>query len=71
MIELAVDASRPQDSDNSTKENFVTPAHLLLGILEETKESPPPGGVAAYILHGELEIDLEQLEEQLRATMGK
>ena len=72
VIELAVDASRPQDSDNSNEEeNFVTPAHLLLGILEETKESPPPRGVAAYILCGELDVDLEQLEAQLRVAMEK
>ena len=71
VIELAIDEGLPPNSNRATEENFVTPAHLLLGILEETKEAPSPGGVAAYILRGELGIDLNQLEVQLRAAMER
>lgn len=41
----------------------IEPEHLLLGILDEAKES---GGLATYILREELGLDLTQLEQQLR-----
>lgn len=48
----------------------ISPEHLLLGILEEFKEVPPPGGVATYILREELGVDLVYIEKQLRAAIG-
>ncbi|MBE9064710.1 MerR family transcriptional regulator [cf. Phormidesmis sp. LEGE 11477] len=60
VIEIA------QDEAREVGESRIAPKHLLLGILEEYKECPPPGGVATYILQEELGVNLQQLEQQLR-----
>ena len=65
VIELALEEAKQQEKSQ------LSPEHLLLGILAEYKEVPPPGGVATYVLKEELGIDLQQLEQQLRKGMPK
>ena len=62
VIELAL------DEEKQTGRSRISPELLLLGILAEYRESPPPGGVASYILREELGVDLQQLEQQIRAN---
>ncbi|MBE9067036.1 MerR family transcriptional regulator [Leptolyngbya cf. ectocarpi LEGE 11479] len=59
VIELALDEAKEMGQP------YIEPEHLLLGILDEAKES---GGLATYILKEELGLDLSQLEQQLRLT---
>ncbi|ESA32898.1 family transcriptional regulator [Leptolyngbya sp. Heron Island J] len=63
VIELALDEAK-----GIGHHTHIEPEHLLLGILDEHKES---GGLATYILQEELSLDLSQLEQQLRATMSQ
>ncbi len=63
VIELALDEAK------QVGKSRISPEHLLLGILAEYKEVPPPGGVATYILREELGIDLNQIEQQIRAVI--
>lgn len=58
VIELALDEAKAVGLAH------IEPEHLLLGILDEHKES---GGLATHILQEELGLDLSQLEQQLRA----
>lgn len=60
VIELALDEAKDMERSQ------IEPEHLLLGILDEQKES---GGLATYILKEELGLDLSKLEQQLRVTM--
>ena len=62
MIELALEEAREMG------QLHIEPEHLLLGILDEAKES---GGLATYILKEELGLDLAQLEQQLRMAMSQ
>jgi len=62
VIELALEEAQQQG------ESAIAPTHLLLGILDEAKES---GGLATYILKEELGIDLDQVEQQLRVTISQ
>ncbi|MEO1447570.1 MAG: Clp protease N-terminal domain-containing protein, partial [Cyanobacteria bacterium J06635_11] len=64
VIELALEEAKQQDASQ------ISPDHLLLGILAEYKEVPPPGGVATYVLTEEIGIDLQQLEQALREVMA-
>ena len=51
----------------------VDSTHLLLGILQETKEVEATGqtvGIAVRVLRDRLGIDLAQLEQQLRSAMS-
>lgn len=63
VIELAVEEAQ------QVGESRITPSHVLLGMLKEYDEVPPPGGVATYILGTELSISLEPLEVQLRQAI--
>mgnify|MGYP001793404021 CR=1 FL=1 len=63
VIELALEEAKQQ------KQSQITPTYFLLGILAEYKEVPPPGGVATYILREEFNVDLQALEQQLRAAI--
>ncbi|MGD1855570.1 MAG: MerR family transcriptional regulator [Leptolyngbyaceae cyanobacterium] len=63
VIELALDEAKQQETSK------IAPEYLLLAMLEEHKEAPAPGGVATYILRAELNIDLQHLEQQLRAAL--
>ncbi|MGB3294752.1 MAG: MerR family transcriptional regulator [Phormidesmis sp.] len=60
VIEIALDEAK------QVGRSRISPELFLLGILEERKECPPPGGVANYILQEELGVDLQQLEQQIR-----
>ena len=60
VIELAIDEAKAGGRSQ------ISPAHLLLGILAEHKECPPPGGVAARLLAEALNVDLQTLEQRLR-----
>lgn len=62
VIELALDEAKEMGRSR------IEPEHLLLGILDENKES---GGLATYILKEEFGLDLSQLEQQLRATLSQ
>jgi len=62
VIELALGEAK------EAKKSFIDPEHLLLGILDEARDS---GGLATYILDKELGIDLAQLEQQLREAMSR
>ncbi|MGB3137179.1 MAG: MerR family transcriptional regulator [Nodosilinea sp.] len=57
VIELALEEAQQQG------ESAIAPAHLLLGILDEAKDS---GGLATYILSTELGVELAQVEQRLR-----
>ena len=63
VIEIALEEAKQQEKSR------ISPEHLLLAILEEYKEVPPPSGVATYILREELGVDLGQLEQVLRSAM--
>ncbi|MEL6136483.1 MAG: MerR family transcriptional regulator [Cyanobacteria bacterium J06628_6] len=64
VVELAL-----KEAEQLGQPRQIAPEHLLLAMLEEYKVSPPPGGVAAYILKEELDIDLSMLEQQLRSAI--
>lgn len=61
VIELALEQAKQKGKSQ------IDPAHLLLGILEEAKES---GGLATHILKEELGIDLTNLEQRLEAAIA-
>ncbi|MGD1896645.1 MAG: MerR family transcriptional regulator [Phormidesmis sp.] len=63
VIELALDEAKEK------AESKIAPEHLLLAMIEEYKEAPAPGGVATYILREEFNVDLQQLERQLRTAV--
>lgn len=65
VIELALEESK------AVGRSRIAPEHLLIGILEEYKECPPPGGVAARLLKEALSVDLQQLEQRLRAMASQ
>lgn len=62
VIELALDEAK------EVGQSCIEPEHLLLGILDENKES---GGLATYILKEELGLDLSQFEQRLRLTTSQ
>ena len=62
VIELALDEA------NAMGLSRIEPEHLLLGMLDEQKES---GGLATHILKEELGLDLSQFEQQLRTLMSQ
>ncbi|MEL6552790.1 MAG: MerR family transcriptional regulator [Cyanobacteria bacterium J06621_11] len=64
VIEIAIDEA------NAVEKSQISPEHLLLGILEEQKECPPPGGVAARLLKEALNLDLQQLEQRIRVEIS-
>ncbi len=64
VIELALEEAAQQGQTRQ-----IAPEHLMLGILKEYQTSPPPGGVATYVLKEELGVDLDMLEQQLRAAI--
>lgn len=61
VIELALGEAQDQGLA------AIAPVHLLLGILDEAKES---GGLATYILNVELGVDLTSLEQQVRLALA-
>ncbi|MDB9528779.1 MerR family transcriptional regulator [Oscillatoria sp. CS-180] len=62
VIELALERAK------ATERSQITPEDLLLGILDEAKES---GGLATYILKEELNVDLAQLEQQVEFAIAR
>ena len=62
VIELALERVKEQG------QSHVAPEYLLLGILDEAKES---GGLATYILKEELDIDLAQLEQKVNTAIAE
>ncbi|MEM6436262.1 MAG: MerR family transcriptional regulator [Cyanobacteria bacterium P01_D01_bin.115] len=70
VIELALErAQSPSLASTSVAESTqIEPEHLLLGILDEAKES---GGLATYILQEELGIDLAQLEQLIESVLAQ
>lgn len=64
VVELAL-----IEAEQAGQPGQIAPEHLLLGILAEDTTSPSPGGVATYILKEELGVDLEILEQRLRAAI--
>ena len=70
VIELALDRAQSlrRSSTPMAESTQIAPEHLLLGMLDEAKES---GGLATYILKDELAIDLVQLAQQLEVAIVK
>ncbi|MEL7355909.1 MAG: MerR family transcriptional regulator [Cyanobacteria bacterium J06560_6] len=64
VIEIALEEAKQREQAR------ISPEHLLVAILEEYKEVPPPGGVATYVLREEMDVDLGQLEQMLRSATG-
>ncbi|MGF1513917.1 MAG: hypothetical protein ACFB5Z_09505 [Elainellaceae cyanobacterium] len=64
VVELAL-----EEAEQLGQSRRIAPGHVLLGILEEYKGAPPPGGAATYILKEKLGVDLDTLEGQLRAAI--
>ena len=63
VIELAIGRAK------AGGESQIDPAHLLLGILDETHETG--GGIATHILKAELGVDLDQVAQQLEAAIAQ